>query len=204
MTTRLSDIAAGLVVPITGILHIGAGELEEAEEYQQMGLGCVWWIEARPHDEAREERARSFGHVLLEDTALSDRASIADFHLASNYLSSSLLPLAGHAVLRPDITILKVNKVKTIRGDSLLAASLPREINTLVLDVQGAELKVLQGLGSILKRIRYAFIEVSIKELYRGQPLIGEVEKWMVQHRFPSHTYHEVIPGEFGNEFFMR
>ncbi len=53
------------------------------------------------------------------------------------------------------------------------AHSLP---DLLWLDVQGAELRALQGASDILSRVKVAHVGVSFRELYLGQPLFWEVD----------------------------
>jgi FkbM family methyltransferase len=57
-------------------------------------------------------------------------------------------------------------------------------IDFIHMDVQGAELKVLEGAGSFIEKIKVIWMEVEAVSLYKNQPLKDEVEKFMKQHRF--------------------
>jgi FkbM family methyltransferase len=57
-------------------------------------------------------------------------------------------------------------------------------IDLLHMDVQGAELLVLQGADDFLSNIRAIWMEVAYLELYKDQPLKDEVTKYMKERGF--------------------
>lgn len=57
-------------------------------------------------------------------------------------------------------------------------------IDFIHLDVQGAELDVLNGASNVLNKTSLIWMEVENTELYRGQPLKPEVEKFMYAQGF--------------------
>ena len=69
--------------------------------------------------------------------------------------------------------------VKAIRIDTYCAQHGIKSIDLLCMDVQGAELRVLKGLGSVLERVRYIITEIEIKPLYYGQALYPEVHGYL-------------------------
>lgn len=188
-----------------GILHVGAGSLEEAPLYHHHGIEAVVWVEARPPKDGRlYERALSFRHILFEGIPLSDRKEKVKLHISSNLVSSSLMPFQRHKELYPDITVTEEVELLAQTGDVLMGDRFP-EIDTLVLDVQGSELKVLRGMVRFLQQIKWALIEVADNPLYQGQPLRPAVESWM--HNvggFSQAEYFPIHAGEWGEEFFSR
>jgi hypothetical protein len=92
------------------------------------------------------------------------------FHVASNNGgSSSLLAPGRHAELYPWITFEKTLELVTERLDDLVAERPEAATyNVLVLDVQGAELKVLNGAPELLSTVDAVFAEVSSEPLYEG------------------------------------
>ena len=48
-----------------------------------------------------------------------------------------------------------------------------------VVDVQGAELDVLKGSGSLLDQCKFLELEVSTNEFYQGQPKFNEIQEWL-------------------------
>ena len=57
-------------------------------------------------------------------------------------------------------------------------------IHYVHMDVQGAELKVLDGAGQLLRNTDIVWMEVSTKEFYKGQPLEKEVFRYMRERGF--------------------
>lgn len=54
----------------------------------------------------------------------------------------------------------------------------------LKLDVQGAELKVLNGSKNLLKNVKWIVIEVAFVNLYKGEPSFNELCKILKQYNF--------------------
>jgi FkbM family methyltransferase len=177
--------------------------LEEAEQYQGMGVKKVIWVEAQPESERRQEQAKRYGQILHEFTAFSDGKWNAVLRIASNEVSSSILPFAGHSRIYPDIVVTKEIPIKTVRADEFFK-DFPPEIDTLVLDVQGAELNVLKGMGDLLRQIKTAWLEVNVTELYEGCALQPELDDWMAKAGFPNRDFQMIHQPEWGECLYWR
>lgn len=188
----------------TGILHVGAGMLEEAEQYRDMGVKTVIWVEALPHDDKRSARAKEFGNTLYEQCPLSDRMENVILLVASNSCSSSIMPFLRHSEIYPEVVVTNQYILCSFRGDQFLAYRFPPEIDTLVVDVQGAELRVVRGLGELMERIKRAWIEVNLKEQYEGAVLKPELDDWMAKSGFVNNEFYPAHPDEFGDSFYWR
>lgn len=152
-----------------GILHIGAGNVEEAEEYQAFGFKKVFWVDILDCNSERRRMAEKMGHKFICAAMAEDAYPEAPFHVASNGCSSSLLPFGSHLQIYPTITEEKVIHVETMSGRELLKLY-PEiaECNVLNLDVQGAELRVLEGFGDLLAQFDFIFCEVYLADVYWG------------------------------------
>src|SRR3990167_8114074 len=94
-----------------GILHVGAGNLEEAEEYLEYGFNQVVWVDALT------EKAADLNGALLITKALDWSIKEAvEFRVASNGSSSSLLKFGSHAEFYPEVTEEKVILLDTTTG----------------------------------------------------------------------------------------
>ena len=52
------------------------------------------------------------------------------------------------------------------------------------LDIQGAELQALMGMGKLLDSVQWIYMETNREELYEGIPLVGEIEEWLAAQGF--------------------
>jgi FkbM family methyltransferase len=163
-----------LPVSAERVLHVGAHEAEEADLYAGWGAE-VLWVEANPTLAAR---LTDRGFDVVAAAAWSQAATLT-LHVASNGQSSSVYPMAGHTDHYPHITTIDTIEVPAVRLDSL-----GWQPDFLNLDVQGAELEALKGATGILPGVRWVYTEVSAEELYAGQPLDSDVDRWLAGHGF--------------------
>ncbi|MFB2919492.1 FkbM family methyltransferase [Aerosakkonema funiforme] len=76
-------------------------------------------------------------------------------------------------------------EIDTTTLDSFCASEGIEEIDFIHLDVQGAELQVLQGASSVLERSVLAVVtEVNFTELYINQPLFSDVDVYLRKQGF--------------------
>ena len=83
------------------------------------------------------------------------------------------------------IKLADTEEVETITLDTFCYSEKIDEIDFIQLDVQGAELPVLQGASSILARSTLCVVtEVEFTELYTGQPLFGDIDVYLRKQGF--------------------
>jgi len=153
--------------------------------------------------------------VQLVPVALSDENGFSDFYVSSGQpavrsdypdwdfgnKSSSLLP--PEEVLQ-QVDWLKFDAVIKVRTRTLLQIALEYNIETIDfihMDVQGAELKVLQGAGDFLHRIKAVWLEIAETRLYKNQPLRSEVETSMQEKGFQ--LIKTELEGKTGNQLYI-
>ena len=166
------DACATFDVPITGLIHVGANRGSEYRSYCERTHGPLLYVEAIPEmaEHVRRILEPSRPHVMRQAVVSDVAGEAVTFHVASNNGgSSSLLAPGRHAELYPWITFDTTLELVTERLDDLVAERPERETyNVLVLDVQGAELKVLRGALDLLASVDAVFTEVSSEPLYEG------------------------------------
>src|SRR5690606_26492200 len=109
------------------------------------------------------------------------------FNIASNAgASSSILELAMHAEAWPDVRYVGTRRLVGTTLPSLLAAEGldVSAYDALVVDVQGADLLVLQGAEPLLDRFAYVQVEAADFEAYRGCGLVADIDALLVAHGF--------------------
>jgi 2-O-methyltransferase len=184
------------------IFDIGACEGEDSIRYaREFPNARIYAFEPLPSNmQTLQRQLAAYGATQVEafPIALSDERGTATFHVSSGSpeglpstkdweygnKSSSLLPPAA---LREHYPWLKFEQSIEVPTETLAAFCAARgisRIDFIHMDVQGAELKVLQGAGDLLRGVRAIWLEVERVPLYAGQPLADEVQGFMIAHGF--------------------
>jgi len=110
--------------------------------------------------------------------ALGSVEETATIHRSANPGSSSLRPLlARHETAFPGTAPVGEETVRVRRLDDVMdeAGAELRPPVLFKIDVQGTEDRVLEGAERTLSRVDTLLVELSLVELFRGQPLFDEV-----------------------------
>jgi FkbM family methyltransferase len=70
------------------------------------------------------------------------------------------------------------------RLDSVMKLNNIPKVDIIWMDLQGAELLALKGLGDFLKGVQLIHTEVSYKEMYSGQVMFDELHSFMINNHF--------------------
>jgi FkbM family methyltransferase len=205
-----------------GVIHMGANYGQEAAAYQNAGVKHVWWIEAIPDVFVKMREAMGkfhFDTITCSNYCLSDvDGQEVEFKITNNEgQSSSMLDFGTHAQAHPEVRVVRKIKLKTKRFDTIVDELLgsgeydhnaPALVNMthydfLNVDLQGAELLALRGMGEYLARFRYAYIEVNEKELYQGCPHVSHIDEHMGRYGFTRVETHMTNWG-WGDAFYTR
>jgi len=104
-------------------------------------------------------------------------------HLATRTDSSSLLALSARQKTIFGMEHAGAVQVPIERLDACLATPLPRPA-LLKIDVQGFGLEVLKGATDLLPHVDAVYVEVSYIELYEGQALHEDIERFLTEAGF--------------------
>jgi FkbM family methyltransferase len=113
--------------------------------------------------------------------ALGDVAGDFDLHISGTPMSSSLLPmLPRHEDLVPNSAYTHSETVKCARLDDVFDDFVgPVTSVALKIDVQGFEMRVLQGARNVLPRVALIELEINLDNLYEGQPDAASVVHYL-------------------------
>lgn len=189
MLISVTDLANRWGISPRTVLHVGAHEAEEMAAYESHGWGNerTIWIEGQLElAEHLTDRIAGRAHHRVVHAVAWDAVETVAFYRTNNSQSSSALPLKLHSVEYPSVTVEDVYRVETSRLDDILAEDLILQIGVdfLNLDIQGAELRAMRGLGTELSRVRAVYSEVNLAELYEGCATLREVDSYLDQHGF--------------------
>jgi len=167
----------------TGVVHVGGHLGEEFSDYKNHNWGNVLWIEAQPNLAKQLEKLISGSGDRVMNAAVWDSSGVKlNLHVTSNSESSSLLEFGTHSLEHPDIVVTSELEVITETLDAIVPKGEP--FDYLALDIQGVELKALQGFVEGLKRVNWICTEVNSKEVYKGCAQITELDDFLSVHDF--------------------
>lgn len=187
------QILKALKLPFHGAVHVGANTGQEVRQYKQFGVDPVVLIEPIP--QCHKQLARAIrgepGMVAVRALCGDRQGEEHDFHIASNHgMSSSMLTPADHLHKHPSVSFPATVKMRSttldhvmekVRAETALSAE---RIDTLVLDVQGAELLVLEGAEKTIGQVNHVFSEVSLGGLYEGDVSMEVLQQHLFDRGF--------------------
>jgi len=171
---------------ITGIIHIGASFCEENDIYIGAGVkeSDIYWFEGQPAVVNRMKgRVSHIYQAVLSSP--EDEGKMLQLKVASNSYSSSLLDFKEHKDFHPEISeVYRIDVICTTMDTLIKNNYWEVQPNFALLDIQGSELKCLQGMTETLKKIDYVFTEVNISELYEGCCLMSDLDEFFDKINF--------------------
>lgn len=75
-------------------------------------------------------------------------------------------------------------EVECVRLDEWLKDNSVPKVDLVWMDLQGAELLAMEGMGDYLNDVKLVQTEVELREYYKNQPLMEDVEKWFRDRGF--------------------
>jgi FkbM family methyltransferase len=183
------------------VMEIGACEGEDSIKYSKL-FDNSQVIVFEPLNSNVEKIKKSIieekiENIRIVDKAVSSICGRAKFHVSSGNpsniqssdwdfgnKSSSLLPPDKHTEVVDFIDFNSTIEVETINLYDFCFENSIKCIDFMHVDVQGAELMVLKGLGSQIKNLKSIWLEVSTVTLYKNQPLEEDIRLFLEQHNF--------------------
>lgn len=172
-----------------GVLHVGANRGEEFPVYMELGIKKQIWVEAhKPTFNKLKVNVSGNPEAICWNACISnENGQLVTFHVSNNgSQSSSILELGTHAQVHPEVHYIETIEMTTTRLDRLFQSEFVDVSNYdfLNIDLQGAELKALKGLGGLIKGFKWAYLEVNRKELYKGCALVDDIDYYLGAYGF--------------------
>ena len=173
---------------VESVLHIGANEGQERNDYEASGASPCLYVE--PVDAVFAKLVHNLAgmdrHRAIQAVCSGVEGEHVAFNVASNGgQSSSFLELGAHEGFHPTITYVATQPMVTTTVDRIIAEHSPRRVpNLLVVDAQGADLRVLQGASRSLPQIDGVFVEASEEPLYAGGCTHREITGFLEAYGF--------------------
>jgi FkbM family methyltransferase len=188
---------------ISGILHVGAHECEEINDYEQfISRDKILWIEAIKDKVLSNKNI--YDNLLIEQAIVSDCEKDVIFNVSNNGQSSSYLELGIHKQLYPHINYISSYTEKTKTLETILNNYNTLKFNFINLDIQGTELKALKGMGKYLDFVDYIYTEISSCELYKDCNLVEELDEYLGKFNFRRVETYWTESKTWGDAFYIR
>lgn len=196
-----SDLARSPV-----ILDVGSYTGEQACEFaEQFPEARIFAFEARPQsvEVVRRNTAR-FPNISVVAGAVHHFDGETEFHVVDemNPGASSLFTGSGVQEIHPIVQ--KSIRVRALRLDTWARQAGVERFDLVWMDLQGAELLALQGMGELLKSVRAIQLEVTYRELYHGQVMWPEVRAFLEANGLQLVDEWVDVCGYFGDAIFLR
>lgn len=194
-------------IKIKGIIHIGAHEAEEYEDYKEVGIKKIIWVEGNPDliqnlktKFEKDDDSKVYNQIIFDDV------KTVNFKISNNLQSSSILNLKEHKNLFPDVFYTKEIVSETKRFDQLAKEEKINMdyYNFLNVDVQGADLNVILSFGNLLDKIDMIYSEINTIEVYEGCTILCDFDKVMENYGFIRTMTHIYQGGGWGDALYVK
>ena len=181
MLIPFNQIANDYQLQINGIIHVGAYDGIEMDDYAKQGITKVVFFEAQEEImPTLRGRVKPYPQAKAFNYCLSDKEEVVKFQITSNGQSSSMLELGTHKKLYPDITVDSVHRMECITLEQAFKKENLniKDYDFVNIDVQGAELKVIKGMGDI-SHFKAFYLEVNSEEVYKDCAIVDEIDEYL-------------------------
>src|SRR5262245_54352390 len=171
-----------------GVIHVGAGIGQEAEMYAELGLPVIWIEPLGGVFDLLRDRIGKYSNQQAFQYLLTDQDGESyDFGISNNNgASSSIFNFKQHRDIWPQVdyvasTRLESRTLKAVIEQHGIDLAI---YDTLILDVQGAELLVIEGAHDLIDRFKWIRAEAADFEAYEGSCQVKDLDAYLIPRGF--------------------
>ena len=178
------------------IFDIGSRDcIQSIEFYKQFPNSKIYAFECNPNtlDICRKNIEKYNDRITLIEGAVCDYDGITKFYPINqqktittwedgNPGASSIFKSNGTYTLETYVQDEIITNCH--RLDSVMNKYIIPKVDIIWMDLQGAELLALKGLGNYLQNVKYIHTEVFHKEMYTGQVMFDELNNYILSNDF--------------------
>lgn len=165
---------------IDTIFELGSRDGLDAIELQKHFQAQVYAWECNPDSLVLCRQNLSQTTIQLVEKAVWSKNQTIKFFPITNGNIGASSAYEINSEYPHEVLIQKEIEVEAVRIDSWYQD----KIDLVAMDLQGAELEALKGMGDLLSTTKYIITEGQYKEIYHGTPLISDIENYLADHGF--------------------
>ena len=171
---------------VSSLIHVGANFGGERFLYDEFNLNVLWVEPIESVFAELQENLKLFPRQqAIRALVTSKDGDQVSFNISNNAgLSSSIFSIAEHADIWPTVQMAESVSMTTTSLDSIVKNSGRSNWDALVMDVQGAELSVLQGGEASLSEFRYILAEAADFNAYDGGCVLRDLVEFLEPRGF--------------------
>jgi hypothetical protein len=177
------------IIPLDTLVHLGAGQCIELDNYLSLEARQVLLVEADSRwTQDLRDRTKNIDHIQVIEATVAGSIGPATLYCYNLPEVNSIHPPSGLMDLFPGLKVVKQQDVETISPVDLLQ---PIEIssdrsNLLIIDLPGEELPVLQSLQQAkqLHLFSHIVLYCGREPLYEGSETADLILEWLVKEGF--------------------
>jgi FkbM family methyltransferase len=189
------------------ILDIGSRDGEQALEFaSHFPTARVFAFEARPESASQTRvNVASVRRIEVVETAVHNIDGTVAFHtIDEGNIGSSSLFIANPTDFAPIPPPQRLIVTPATRLDTWANAAMIDRFDIVWMDLQGAELLALQGMGNLLCTVQAIQLEISYRQLYCGQVLWPELRLFMESNGMSLVDEWPDVSGYWGDAVFVK
>jgi len=174
---------------IKTIFEIGARECRYTNELLHFYNKCtkIHSFECNPYTISDCFKNSGDPRIVFNNIAVSDKEGFIEFHPTCTEgdfgFSSEFIP-EGH-----EKNVKETIKVPCITLDHYTSSRNITNIDLIVMDIEGGELKAFKGATQTLKIVKDIIVEVSQEQRFGNGPLFDEITKFLKENNFKRVVY---------------
>lgn len=201
MLIPLDNLVNKYNIQFKGVLHVGAHECEELNDYEKyIQRNKILWVEAL--SDKVELCKQRYPNVLIENAVVSDKIEKVVFNISNNGQSSSILDFGLHSHYHSHVHYVNSFETETKLLKDVIS-NYDIEYNFLNFDIQGAELKALKGMEEYLPTVDYLYTEVNSDYVYKDCALIEELDEYLLKFGLVR-VETQMTEFKWGDAFYIR
>lgn len=187
------------------ILDVGSWTGEQSCEFaSQFPRARIFAFEARPQSaELTRKNVAGCSNITVVEAAVHEFDGQTTFYVVDEFNPGASSLFIGSA---PEVQPIRQTPitVPAMRLDTWANQAGINRFDLVWMDLQGAELLAFRGMGEMLGTVQALQLEITYRELYRGQVMWPEVRAYLEDHGMRLVDEWPDVCGYFGDAVFVR